>query len=628
MAALDLETLLAPIPGANPAGADLRYATEYDKIKTARRAGEDKVSGKHDQQDQTGPGADQDWRTVEKLASDALAKRSKDLQLGVWLLEMQTRSNGFTGAAFGLELVRELITRFWDALHPLPDDEDDEPLALRIGVMQWIEEKLPNLLKALPLTDSDPPYSLLHHEVTQETGDKKKALLEAGWPTAEQFEAALNDSRLDSLESVLAEVTACQEQLTLLGEATDATFVVKKKGSDGTERSETLIGFGRTADVLENCRWLVNRVVTKRRPQQVAVVEQPAPAPASDASPSTATESSSDTSVVAPAAPSFQSAAPVNTREHALEQLDHVIAFLLTDDASDPTPYLLSRAVAFGPLFAYGSVSEALPLPSPPTELRQRLRAHSASGEWSELAQETERYLRATPKQAWIDLQRYAVKALNGLGGSSSRIATAIEHQLRVVLAAFPDLPDAEFEDGTPTANQESKQWLDELMPAEPQTDAPARPTPVLVEKREDEAEPTITRRDEAFALANGGRSLEALAVLQELVQSAASGRERFLYKLDLAEVCLDSDRAALAYPILEELAGTIERARLEEWEDKDVVARAWTALVKCGRQLEDNPEAQARSKDVFNRLCRLDISRALSIDKNATATPSRWSRR
>src|SRR3954470_22987124 len=45
---IDVDGLLAPIPRAPPAGADLRYASVsiYDKIKVARRAADDKYYGK------------------------------------------------------------------------------------------------------------------------------------------------------------------------------------------------------------------------------------------------------------------------------------------------------------------------------------------------------------------------------------------------------------------------------------------------------------------------------------------------------------------------------------------------------------------------------------------------------
>ena len=35
---IDIDGLLTPIPGDNPAGEDLRYNSTYDEIKEARRA--------------------------------------------------------------------------------------------------------------------------------------------------------------------------------------------------------------------------------------------------------------------------------------------------------------------------------------------------------------------------------------------------------------------------------------------------------------------------------------------------------------------------------------------------------------------------------------------------------------
>jgi len=76
------DDILNPIPGANPSGESLRYAPVYDKIKEARR------------QDDEGPMGDwqrerkvADWALVLKLGTEAVATKSKDLQLAVWLTE-------------------------------------------------------------------------------------------------------------------------------------------------------------------------------------------------------------------------------------------------------------------------------------------------------------------------------------------------------------------------------------------------------------------------------------------------------------------------------------------------------------------------------------------------------------
>ena len=38
---IDIDSLLAPIPGDNPAGGSLAYSPEYDQIREARRSDED-----------------------------------------------------------------------------------------------------------------------------------------------------------------------------------------------------------------------------------------------------------------------------------------------------------------------------------------------------------------------------------------------------------------------------------------------------------------------------------------------------------------------------------------------------------------------------------------------------------
>ena len=117
-------TLAFPLPVAHGALIDLtagildlvvnlRYAPVYDKIKEARR------------QDDEGPMGDwqrerkvADWTLVIKLASEAIATKSKDLQLAVWLTEALLNKEGFPGLQSGLNLLKSLVENFWDGLYP------------------------------------------------------------------------------------------------------------------------------------------------------------------------------------------------------------------------------------------------------------------------------------------------------------------------------------------------------------------------------------------------------------------------------------------------------------------------------------------------------------------------------
>src|ERR1035438_1130084 len=99
--------LLNPISAENPAGENLRYAPVYDKIKDARREDDTAPQGEWKVERKTA-----DWALVAKLASDAIATKSKDLQLAVWLAEAMLRREGVAGLREVLDLTRGLIETF------------------------------------------------------------------------------------------------------------------------------------------------------------------------------------------------------------------------------------------------------------------------------------------------------------------------------------------------------------------------------------------------------------------------------------------------------------------------------------------------------------------------------------
>jgi len=67
---------------------------------------------------------------VIKVAGEALAKKSKDLQLAKWLTEGLLRRDGFAGLRAGLQAMAGLLERYWDTLWPELDPDD---LELRAG---------------------------------------------------------------------------------------------------------------------------------------------------------------------------------------------------------------------------------------------------------------------------------------------------------------------------------------------------------------------------------------------------------------------------------------------------------------------------------------------------------------
>ncbi len=157
--------LLQPIAGDNPSGANLRYDPVYDQIKEARR------------QDDMGPQGDwqrerkvADYRQVVDLAGKAIAERSKDLQLAVWLTEAALHREKFAGLQQGLDLLRGMLEQFWDTLYPEIEDGDLEP---RIVLLGWVGERLVEPVRFTPITAGG--LGLHHYRESRMIGSEEDA---------------------------------------------------------------------------------------------------------------------------------------------------------------------------------------------------------------------------------------------------------------------------------------------------------------------------------------------------------------------------------------------------------------------------------------------------------------------
>jgi type VI secretion system protein ImpA len=116
-----------------------------------------------------------------------------------------------------------------------------------------------------------------------------------------------------------------------------------------------------------------------------------------------------------------------------------------------------------------------------------------------------------------------------------------------------------------------------------------------------------------AMQAASSGRSQDALELLAAEVGRQNSGRGRFQRKLQLAQVCLAVGQEPIALSILEELAATIDRHDLENWEAPDVVAHALALLFGCLSR--NGADADQRQK-LYGRICRLDPVQALAAGR------------
>ncbi len=251
---IDLVGILTPIVDDNPAGEDLRYIL-YDEITEARRA-DDALDRGDWQRDIKSA----DWETVLALCANALVNRSKDLQIAAWLTEALTITQGFEGLLTGLKVIRSFLENFWESVYPEIEDDD---LDFRVGRLEFLNNSLWSRIKQIPLTDSSAKagYSWLQWEESRRVGyegDAAKAetraeLIAEGKVTAENFDAAVTQSKKAFYESLAADVTKCNEEFETLEQLADEKF-----GKEAPRLAEL-------RKSLEDCNQLVSKILKEKR---------------------------------------------------------------------------------------------------------------------------------------------------------------------------------------------------------------------------------------------------------------------------------------------------------------------------------------------------------------------------
>jgi type VI secretion system protein ImpA len=131
---LDLEALLAPISDDAPSGPDLEYDAEWQELERL-------AQGKPEQQfgDTIIPAEEPEWREV-RPRSEALFARSKDARNAVLLARALASLEQFSGVGHGLQLIRELLERFWDTVHPQLDTSDNDDPTMRLNALSALSD--------------------------------------------------------------------------------------------------------------------------------------------------------------------------------------------------------------------------------------------------------------------------------------------------------------------------------------------------------------------------------------------------------------------------------------------------------------------------------------------------------
>jgi type VI secretion system protein ImpA len=593
--------LLTPIPGPNIAGADLRYDPLFDKIKDAR------------QEDDAGPQGDwqrprkaADFALVAKLASDALATRSKDLWLAAWLTEAHLRREGFGGLRSGIELLRSLLTEFWDGLYPGLEDGDTE---LRAAPLSWLGLTLGAVVRSVPLNKAG--HDLYRYKESRAVGyeaelasdakrmQARQEAIEEGKLSPEEFDKAFAETPKDWYKALVADLSACVDGLAALDSLGQEQF------------GDAAPSYARLEEGLVEVQRVAGQLLGKK-----LEVDPDPPEPVS--SPEMAGAgipvmgNGENPEPLRPLAPATTEP---TSREDATARAVAAAEFLRRTEPNSPASYLLLRGLRWGEVRAQGETPDPRLLEAPSTQTRTHLKGLLLEGKWGQLLESAERTMATPAGRGWLDLQRYMISACAGLGGPYQTVARAVRGALRELLADVPALAGMTLMDDMPAANPETQQWLEEqgITGAEPLPEVDAEVG--LGGGNGRSADPAL---DRAMLEARAGRSQRGIEILMAELGKEKSVRSRFLRRTQIARLMVESDLEPIAVPILQDLLVLIETHKLAEWEPGELVAEPMALLYRCIEKLPEGSVTEHSLASLYPRICSLDPLQALTLTRPA----------
>lgn len=596
--------LVNPIPGPNPAGIDLRYDPLYDKIKEARHEDDDAPQGDWQRARKTA-----DFGLVTKLAGEALATRSKDLQLAAWLTEAQLRREGFAGLRAGLEFLRDLLVRYWDDLYPLLEDGDPE---LRAAPLSWVGLTLGPAIRSVALNRTGHDFfkfkesRIVGYEADAASDPKKlqarQQALEEGKLPAEEFDRGFDATPKAWYKELAAEVDGSVDALG------DLDRVGRERFGDSAPN------FLRLQDTLAEVQRVVRQLLARKLeldPDPPEPVSSPQPGPIGGN-----TEPLRDGVPEAPSESGRSVAGYEATdRETAAANAIGAARFLRRSEPRNPTSYLLLRGFRWGELRAQGGSLNPRLLEAPSSQVRGHLKGLLLDARWAQLLEAVEGIMATPVGRGWLDLQRYALSACEGLGSEFEPVSRAIRGELRALLADLPDLTTMTLMDDMPTANEETQQWLRDQALNGAQRPSGGTAEQGAVMERNGQGRPLDRAWDRAMTEVHAGRAQRGIQLLMDELAREKTPRARFLRRTQIARIMVDSGLEAIAAPILLELLSLIENHKLSDWESGDLVAEPMALLYRCIEKLPAEVAAGDHSREtLYPRICSLDPLQAMAL--------------
>ncbi len=349
---LDFAKLLAPIPGEKPTGIDLRtdsspqsmYYLVKDARGKARLAERQLLLGEEVPPDQM-----PNWQPVLQHGITALTTKTKDIEITAYVIEALLRRHGFAGLRDGFRLARELFEKYWDTIHPLPNEEDG--IEGRFAAISGLngeegEGTLIAPIARVPLTEKTSlgeKATMHYQEAIALNGVKdpkeREKKVAGGTTTMEVFQKAVGETKSEFYVALFEDLAQSQAEFDKL-----ATLLDQKCGKEHAPPSSSIRG------ALTTCQEVLNTTAKAKLPVAAAKPEEkkpgapaaPGAAPAKDGAPADSVDA-------------------IRTREDAFRVIQKVADFFRRTEPHTIVSFALEQVVRWGKMSLPDLLTELIP---------------------------------------------------------------------------------------------------------------------------------------------------------------------------------------------------------------------------------------------------------------------------
>ena len=527
----------------------------------------------------------EDFPFIVDTGTDLLLYRTKDLRIGCYVTLALFHTEGRRGLLCGLEVLHALVSTFGDALYPR------RPRA-RNAALTFLATRLG---EALDLT---------------RTAD----LASSSRETVEEFQACLDV--LQKLQDALSEhIDAYASGLApLKRRLSDARQATSRALSPAEDRPETPEHTDRPpASSTDEAS--LNLDTPEPEPLKPEPLKPEASQPG--ASSTTAAgipaeppahrdeDASEPVGAPRPARSTAHDAGEAHASDEPIpwSAIIQMVGTLRTADRTDPRPYEILRCVRWSRVKTApahrGGVTRIEP---PPRRRRESLRlmmqaAVAPSGVDPPIDPPidpaidpaidcAEDAFQEPPFHFWLSLQHDLLRVMERAGDAFAPARESITHSLRAWVDRVPPIIDLSFADGTPFADNDTRQWLRTLAP----TCAPEETKPTCG----DPLDPDVSSASPPRWVSHARRVLhtdglsEALDAL-EAGNRAQGERGLLLLRLIKGRLCLDAGRPSLARAVLEAIDRRLRASPTLLTYDLGLALEVWSTLHRCYNQLRSD---------------------------------------